>query len=606
MAEEQAIVYAPQWGNMTNYLREFWSTAIAYDPFPSTDETEQHPLREFLIKFSVLNGQRPSTLDFNTFCSSTGLDYNNGKFVAHPTPKVLSRNYSYTEQVNSIQQLLAYYLITRTESEGLSVSTFFVPKEKEREVLDYTQGNQGNTTPKPTEDSEQSHSVSLGTVPDSQDLERNIQLASTGLPSTLDEGTRKSQPLLVSTTIDPKDSVGNKQPIDTGLPSTVSDEGTAKTMLRPEGPLGDKDSGGNMSPVDMEPINPTVADLSGTGAKYQVDQTQSTRLSEEDILGAGEEVDEDPQAAEVQHQSSPLLGLERAQNHIQSSMSSLKEDTLSIKSMMTEMYEVFKGQSSSAPSGSVTPTLALTYIPANIEGENETNTTTKVPPSYTEGETDANKQEKPKEPKHSTDANIEFIGSSTQPSITQAQLITIINPEPIVQQREGKGIATDEQVEDQRKLVKASSIVHPNPDAPILVPYMINGKLFHLTAEQIEAHLDKEEKIRKAEEEARLIAINNPEVIKLVREEAKKLGIHPKEAITAKAGTDGRTFDVHNPFAFGDFGISELDELREIIPKKKNVVVKDLMNFLSRRYKSFKKIPEELEIPSALPALVPE
>ncbi|GKB52024.1 hypothetical protein Tco_0902777 [Tanacetum coccineum] len=56
-----------------NFLREFWSTTVAYDPFPSTDETEQRPLREFLIKFSVLNGQRPLTLDFNTFCSSTGL-----------------------------------------------------------------------------------------------------------------------------------------------------------------------------------------------------------------------------------------------------------------------------------------------------------------------------------------------------------------------------------------------------------------------------------------------------------------------------------------------------------------------------------------------------
>ncbi|GJW29523.1 hypothetical protein Tco_0046398 [Tanacetum coccineum] len=54
-------------------IEEFWSTAVAYDPFPSTDETEQRPLREFLIKFSVLNGQRPLTLDFNTFCSSTGL-----------------------------------------------------------------------------------------------------------------------------------------------------------------------------------------------------------------------------------------------------------------------------------------------------------------------------------------------------------------------------------------------------------------------------------------------------------------------------------------------------------------------------------------------------
>ncbi|GJZ65044.1 hypothetical protein Tco_0621740 [Tanacetum coccineum] len=40
----------------------------------------------------------------------------------------------------------------------------------------------------------------------------------------------------------------------------------------------------------------------------------------------------------------------------------------------------------------------------------------------------------------------------------------------------------------------------------------------------------------KAEEEARLNAISKPEVTKVVREEAKKLGIHPKEAITTKAG----------------------------------------------------------------------
>ncbi|GJY76502.1 hypothetical protein Tco_0481618 [Tanacetum coccineum] len=88
------------------------------------------------------------------FCSSTGLDYNNGKYVDHPTPEVvkkelgkiainpsyldktlvlknsflvawrilftfviqvLDRNYSSTEQINSIQQRLAYSLITGTE-----------------------------------------------------------------------------------------------------------------------------------------------------------------------------------------------------------------------------------------------------------------------------------------------------------------------------------------------------------------------------------------------------------------------------------------------------------------------------------------------------------
>ncbi|GKB87699.1 hypothetical protein Tco_0959971, partial [Tanacetum coccineum] len=140
MAKQQTIKYAPQWNNMTmdnltfqtnnvmgnfnyppnmpaykpimkfllncpskkaftncpsvvyqNFLREFWSTAVAYDPSPLTDKTEQRPLREFLIKFSVLNGQRPLTLDFKTFCSSTSLDYNNGKYVAHPTPEAVKK-----------------------------------------------------------------------------------------------------------------------------------------------------------------------------------------------------------------------------------------------------------------------------------------------------------------------------------------------------------------------------------------------------------------------------------------------------------------------------------------------------------------------------------
>ncbi|GKB88207.1 hypothetical protein Tco_0960479 [Tanacetum coccineum] len=135
------------------------------------------------------------------------------------------------------------------------------------------------------------------------------------------------------------------------LTSTTFDEGMSKITPRPEGSLRDKDSGGNIPPVDMEPIHPTVADLSRTGAKYQVDQTQSTRLryqslsenkgkpsyegeldtqplvlstyadvrafllsddeaqeSEKDILGAGEEIDKEPQATSITetHHQSPL------------------------------------------------------------------------------------------------------------------------------------------------------------------------------------------------------------------------------------------------------------------------------------------------------------
>ncbi|GJW09629.1 retrovirus-related pol polyprotein from transposon TNT 1-94 [Tanacetum coccineum] len=67
-----------------------------------------------------------------------------------------------------------------------------------------------------------------------------------------------------------------------------------------------------------------------------------------------------------------------------------------------------------------------------------------------------------------------------------------------------------------------------------------------------------------------------------------------------------RNFNVHNPFKFTDFGITELDELGPIIQKKKNSVVKDLMTSLSKRYERLNKIPEELGIQSALPAPVPE
>ncbi|GJS07666.1 hypothetical protein Tco_0364462 [Tanacetum coccineum] len=285
----------------------------------------------------------------------------------------------------------------------------------------------------------------------------------------------------------------------------------------------------------------------------------------------------------------------------------------------------------------VTPTLALTNFPANVEGENATNTATEEPSTHTEGDT--------KDPKMAT------------PRIDK-----------------GKGIATESDKDPSKKLMTASSIVHPDPDEQVKVEFMINGKMVYLTEQEIQDYWDKEEQIKKAKEQARLLAIFKPKVIKVVQEEAEKIRhdqkkitsckarkkfkkaqdaehqvlkgyhskkvrkslelkkhkydrymwtissrlkpepitdikIHPKTksvVITVYKGTDGRNFDVHNPFIFGKFGISELDELREIIPKKKNVVVKDLMNSLSQRYERIRKILNELGIQSALPAPVPE
>ncbi|GKA34271.1 hypothetical protein Tco_0720700 [Tanacetum coccineum] len=174
---------------------------------------------------------------------------------------------------------------------------------------------------------------------------------------------------------------------------------------------------------------------------------------------------------------------------LKSEVFSLKKDTSEIKSIMTEIYQAFKGQSFSAPSSSVTPTLALTHIPANVEGENATNTATEEPPSHTKGTQIAPRSDK------------------------------------------GKGIATELDTDFLKKLVPASTTVRPDPDA--LIPYTINGVVYHLTAEQLQEQMDKEELIIKAREEARLIS--KLEVIKVVQEEAEKIGLDTKKIASAKA-----------------------------------------------------------------------
>ncbi|GJS99326.1 hypothetical protein Tco_0820496 [Tanacetum coccineum] len=443
-------------------------------------------------------------------------------------------------------------------------------------------------------------------------------------------------------------------------------------------------------------------------AKYQVDETQSTRLryrsqtknkgktssevepdtkplqiqtfidiqafllsedelekenDEEEVLAAGDDMDEDPQddaeASIEEYYEENIAHRDQTDQLVAASMSSLDKssssisdlykglnvitellkhinnvDTLEIKSMMAEIYQAFKGQPSSTPSGSVTLTLALTHTLTYVEGENATNTATEEPLSHTEGDTG--------------DTIIAIPISSIHPTKSD---------------------------EDPSKiLVTASTIIRPDPDKLVRVEFMINRKIVYLAEQEIQEYWDKEEKMKKAAEEAKLLAMYRPEVIKVVHEEAKKLRIDPKDVISTKAGetfkkaqdaehevlkrehskkvkqltklnrsrveeymwtmtnrikpepitdvrihpitkpivasvfrnNDKRNFDFHQPFKFSDFGISELDELGPIIQKKKNSVVKDLMTSLSKRYERLKKIPEEHGIQSDLPALVPE
>ncbi|GJW72886.1 hypothetical protein Tco_0132256 [Tanacetum coccineum] len=605
-----------------NFLREFWSTAVAFDLFPSTDEPEKRPLKEFLIKFLVLNGQRPLTLEFNTFCSSTVLDYNNSKYVNHPTPEavkkelgkiainssyldktlvlknlflvawrilftfviqVLGGNYSSTKQVNSIQQLFAYSPITRTEVDiGEIIYSDLITKLLNKSRLKYMivvnnqrdsvsplplaakpkKGKSQTVTPtlpksQGLEGSEKSHSVSSGTVPNPQDLQRDIQLASTGLPSTLDDGTHKSQPLPEGKATPPKDSGGNIQPLDRDLTSTTSDEGTTKTTPR-------------------------------TGAKYQVDQTQFTRLryqslpenksktssedeldresDEKEVLAAMEDMDDDTKVAEEvrtpspkQDQPEPSHKISRVlfsritktqwEQHEEATVSyadlnafikeyydenllkdishAIKNDPATNKKIdeaietfakistnTTEILFVVKGFNFSTLQSSLKDLHAHALkqeTDAAAWAKSYTNMAWNLGSRMTSVDLSQTALKRGVSSLKQYTSKIKSMMTKIYQAfkVPPTQAITSITPHPesshaALRIDKRKGIATELDEDPSKKLVPASSIVRPDPDEP-----------------------DKEEQIKKAEKQVRLFELTRPEVIKVVQEEAEKIGLDP-------------------------------------------------------------------------------
>ncbi|GJR45047.1 hypothetical protein Tco_1313150 [Tanacetum coccineum] len=198
-----------------------------------------------------------------------------------------------------------------------------------------------------------------------------------------------------------------------------------------------------------------------------------------------------------------LISIESSQVALRSKISSFKQDTSEIKSMMTEIFKAFKGMSFSTPSSSVpTTTLAITKGPTTVEGENFTHAATKEPPSHTEGENDDMKTQETKvkkEPEKETtkevptrptrvvpistvrpitrhNPKVALIESSSRPPLTNIILeilipqltglvIDITPPEPQVTQKEGKGIAIGD--ESPKKTMPASTVVRQDPDEPI-------------------------------------------------------------------------------------------------------------------------------------------
>ncbi|GKA15843.1 hypothetical protein Tco_0695590 [Tanacetum coccineum] len=316
--------------------KEFWSIVVFYDPFPSNDETKQRPLKKFLIKFSILNGKRPLTLDFNTFCSSNGLDYNNGKYVAHPTPKAIKKelgkiaiNPSYLDKTSVLKNSfpmawrilfsfviqvdigeiiysdLVTKLLNKSRLNYVSYPRFISCALQVLLGSDYTQDarfgylpailSNSNFTKDPSKVIEIELMDHIIVVNNQRDLMSPLPLSakpkkgkSHTVTPTLPNSQgpeayealfkKRKKPKSKKTHAETKETSTSK-PMEGSEQSHSVSSGTAWLNTPcPEGSLGDKDLEGNKPPADMKLINPFIADLSGISANYQVDQTQSTRL----------------------------------------------------------------------------------------------------------------------------------------------------------------------------------------------------------------------------------------------------------------------------------------------------------------------------------------
>ncbi|GKA06916.1 hypothetical protein Tco_0686140 [Tanacetum coccineum] len=301
-----------------NLLKKFWCTAIAYHLNPLTNDSEAHPLKEYLIKFLVMNGKKPLTLDFKTFTESTGLDYAKGKYVSHPsteevkaelakivdnlilldgtpvlktafpvawrilftfvvdigeiiysdlvtrlTNKSRQKYVSYPRFVSCALEVLLGSEYTRDKSFGISLT-----------ILSNSNFSKDPSKVTPIELTAFMGFEASGSLPQKRKkLKSKKTPTETKVtpPTGPTEGSEQSHSVSSGngTTTDPKDLGGNVQPTDKGLPYMASDEGMVKTTPLPEGPREDKDSKGLKAPANMEPLTNHVVDPLRTGAKYQ-------------------------------------------------------------------------------------------------------------------------------------------------------------------------------------------------------------------------------------------------------------------------------------------------------------------------------------------------
>ncbi|GJR08522.1 retrovirus-related pol polyprotein from transposon TNT 1-94 [Tanacetum coccineum] len=180
------------------YTNSSTRCAKRYNPNPPIDSFKAHPLKEFIIKFTVRNSQKPLNLDYKTFCESTGLDYNNDQHVDHPSTEVVKDELAKIATNKALVQKTSSPHRTKIDIGEIIFSdlvTMYMAKSKKKYISYH-----------------RFVSCSL----------EGLLGKRKGLPATHpDDGTSKTQPLPEGKNIDRKDSGRNTQLTDRGQPKAL-------------------------------------------------------------------------------------------------------------------------------------------------------------------------------------------------------------------------------------------------------------------------------------------------------------------------------------------------------------------------------------------------
>nr|GEX85298.1 reverse transcriptase domain-containing protein [Tanacetum cinerariifolium] len=575
MAANQAIEYAPQCCDLTIESLVFHNNHVVINfsyPQSALSYKEIYQLYSATEAYYLLTGTR---VDIGEIIYSD--------LVTRMTNKSRQKYVSYLRFISCALEVLLGSNYTQVENLGSSPTIL----EKESEVSNCDSNLIQFTGPE---------ALGALTKKRNKPKSKKTTLEAQVTPPTVPTGNydKTQSPFLEDKQADPKDSKENTQTADMGLPSTIPNEGIGKTQPLPKGTkTRDKDLETNKPLVDMEPSTTPVTALLGTDAKYHVDQTKFTRLRLTKISNSMQAIN--------------LLSFHQRITNIENTQVNMQDDIYLIKGMVTEMLQAFKD---------------------NLKKQV---VVWKKSPSYTKGVPMqiVTTLKKPKDAGTKT-AEEEPARASRVIPISTVIPISIPNHEIRLIELSSRPLLTNTTLEFpvsklETKIIRSSS----GPVIDITPP------------EQPKTHLDKEENIKKAAEEAKLLAIRKPELIKVIHEEALNIEIDPKvlasekggqefkkiqdadlkvrnrehsqkvkrqmelkkkrleqymwttssrlkpklitdvkihpnikpAVLTIYRGNDRRNFNVHNPFKFADFGVTELDELGHIIKKNKSKIV---------------------------------